>query len=306
MALIPFPRRTPAEPEGGPELAAMLAGFSIEVLPRTLAAIPDLRAHLPGGTRVYLAHIEGTDRADLVAAAARLRQEGFEPMPHVPARLFADRAELEGFVAALRAEADVREALLVAGGRTTPAGPFSDSMALVETGLFEGFRRLHFAGHPESSRDIAPDGSDTALMAALRWKAALAERCDATLGLVTQFAFEAQPVIDWAARLEAAGIGLPVHVGLAGPARLQTLLRYAIACGVGPSLRVLQRRARDLTRLAVPFEPTGIAAAIARHRAAHPGTLLQGLHLFPLGGIAPAADWAARQSRPRHLARAGR
>jgi 5,10-methylenetetrahydrofolate reductase len=84
-------------------------------------------------------------------------------------------------------------------------------MQLMETGLFNGFTRLHVAGHPEGNRDIDPDGSDRAVMEALRWKQAFADRSDAAMAIVTQFAFEAQPVIDWANRLQAEGIMSDAH-----------------------------------------------------------------------------------------------
>jgi methylenetetrahydrofolate reductase (NADPH) len=98
------------------------------------------------------------------------------------------------------------------------------------------------------------------------------------------------------AQLRDAGITLPAHLGLAGPAKLQTLLKYAIACGVGPSLSVLQKRARDMTKLLVPFEPTALAGAIVAQNRARPDLAVAGLHLFPLGGIAACTDWMAAQS----------
>jgi methylenetetrahydrofolate reductase (NADPH) len=293
MALFPFARQTPAAATGG-DLAAFLAGFSIEVMPRTAAKIPDFRALLPAGTRVYIAHIEGTPIADMVATAARLRAEGFEPMPHFPARIIADRAELMDWVARYRGEAGVKQALVLAGNPARQRGAFHSSMQLLDSGAFDGFERLHVAGHPEGNKDIDPDGSDRNVMEALRWKRAFAERTDAKVALVTQFCFEAEPVIAWADRLAAEGIDLPIHIGVAGPTKLQTLIKFAIACGVGPSLRVLQRRAMDVTRLLVPFEPDEFLTALARHKAAHPGFAIEAVHLFPLGGIAPTAEWTRK------------
>ena len=63
-------------------------------MPRTAAKVDDFRAILPAGTRVYLAHIDGTDFAEMLATARRLVDEGFAVMPHFPARGIADRAEL--------------------------------------------------------------------------------------------------------------------------------------------------------------------------------------------------------------------
>jgi methylenetetrahydrofolate reductase (NADPH) len=84
---------------------------------------------------------------------------------------------------------------------------------------------------------------------------------------------------------------------VAGPAKLQTLIKFAIACGVGPSLRVLQRRAADVTRLVTPFEPTEFLSAIAAHKAAHPDFPIASAHVFPLGGIASSAAWLETHSK---------
>jgi methylenetetrahydrofolate reductase (NADPH) len=230
----------------------------------------------------------------MVATAARLRAEGFEPMPHFPARIIRDRAMLADWVARYRGEAGVRQALLLAGGVARPAGDLASSMDLIETGLFDGFARLHVAGHPEGNRDIDPDGSDRMVMQALRWKQAFAERTDAAVAIATQFCFDAAPVIAWADRLAAEGIRLPIHIGIAGPAKLQTLIRFAIACGVGRSLGVLQKRAKDVTKLLLPFEPTDLALALAAHKATHPGFGIEAAHLFPLGGIKASTEWTAR------------
>ena len=127
---------------------------------------------------------------------------------------------------------------------------------------------------------------------ALRWKQKFSETTDAEMALATQFAFDAKPIIKWADDLSAAGITLPVHIGIAGPAKLQTLIKFAIACGVGPSLKVLQKRAMDVTKLVMPYEPDDVVTALAHHKAANPDFGITNLHLFPLGGIKAAANWA--------------
>jgi methylenetetrahydrofolate reductase (NADPH) len=285
-----FARKTAPRPKG-PDIAALLRGFSIEVMPRTAAKVDSFRDILPAGTRVYIAHIEGTPIDEMVATARRLADEGFPVMPHFPARAIRDRAELADWIARHRGEAGVDQALLLAGGYDRPVGPFEHSMALMETGLFDGFRRLHVAGHPEGNRDIDPDGSERCVMEALRWKQAFADRSDAEMAIATQFCFEAAPAIAWADRLRAEGIRLAVHLGVAGPAKLQTMIRFAMACGVGPSLRVLQRRAADVTKLVLPFTPTEFLSDLARHKAANPDFNIRQVHFFPLGGITQTAGY---------------
>ncbi|MBI1217866.1 MAG: methylenetetrahydrofolate reductase [Rhodobacteraceae bacterium] len=293
MALLNFRRAEAPKPEGSSaEVEALLAGFSIEVMPRTAEKVEDFRALLPRGTRVYIAHIEGTPIEEMVATARRLHAEGYPVMPHFPARIIKDRAMLADWIARYQGEADVKQALLLAGGVNTPAGEFDSSMQLMESGLFDGFERLHVAGHPEGNKDIDADGSDRMVMQALKWKQAFSEHTDAQMAIATQFCFEPAPAIAWADRLAAEGIKLPIHIGVAGPAKLQTLLKFAIACGVGASLRVLQKRAKDVTKLLLPFEPDEFIAGIAAHKAAHPDFGIEAVHFFPLGGIKTNATWA--------------
>ncbi|PZR00920.1 MAG: 5,10-methylenetetrahydrofolate reductase [Cereibacter sphaeroides] len=272
-------------------LEALLDGYSIEVMPRTAEKVESFRHLLPQNTRVYIAHIEGTPIEEMVATAKRLAGEGYTVMPHFPARIISGKVELADWIARYQGEAGVKQALLLGGGVPKPAGDFDSSMQMIETGLFDGFERLHVAGHPEGNKDIDPDGSDRAVMDALRWKQKFSERTDAKMAIATQFCFEAGPVIAWADRLAAEGIALPIHIGVAGPAKLQTLIKFAIACGVGPSLRVLQKRAMDVTKLLLPYEPTDFLTDLAAHKARHPNFGIERVHFFPLGGIKTNATW---------------
>ncbi|MBL4628478.1 MAG: methylenetetrahydrofolate reductase [Roseicyclus sp.] len=295
MSLLNFRKPAPtASAASGADMEALLRGYSIEVMPRTAEKVDNFRHLLPAGTRVYIAHIDGTDINDMVATAARLRAEGYEPMPHFPARSIPDANTLADWIARYQGEADVTQGLILAGGISKARGSFESSMDLLETGLFDkaGFTRLHVAGHPEGNRDIDPKGGDAMVMDALRWKQSFDDRTDAKMAMATQFAFEAGPVIAWAEALKAEGITLPIHLGIAGPGKLQTLIKFAIACGVGNSLQVLQKRAKDVTKLLLPFEPDEIMAALATYKAATPDSLIESIHFFPLGGIKTNANWA--------------
>ncbi|MEM6728843.1 MAG: methylenetetrahydrofolate reductase [Pseudomonadota bacterium] len=291
MALLNFKTKETVTYTPSPAMEAFLHGFSIEVMPRTAEKIDDFRELLPSGTRVYIAHIEGTPIDDMVATARRIASQGFPVMPHFPARIIKDGATLRDWVARYSGEAGVEQALLLAGGVDRPYGAFASSMDLLESGAFADFKRLHVAGHPEGNKDIDPAGGSAIVDDALRWKQAFSETTDAEMAIATQFCFEADPVIAWADRLKEMGITLPIHIGVAGPAKLQTLIKFSIACGVGASLRVLQRRARDVTKLLLPFEPTEFIEALAAHKAANPDFGVSHVHVFPLGGIKTAAAW---------------
>lgn len=290
--------------QGLPDAADHLLARSIEVMPRTAAKIDDFKTLLPAGTRVYIAHIAGTSIDDMVKTAARITAEGLIAMPHFPARSIPDAATLELWLKRYSLEAGVTEALLLGGGDARPAGTLSSSMDLLATGLFDqyGFKRLHVAGHPEGSKQIDRDGSTTEVDAALSWKNDFSRQTDARMAIVTQFGFDPKIVTDWAERIQKFGITLPIHVGIAGPTKLQTLIKFAISCGVGPSLKVLQKRAMDISRLFTPYEPTEFVSALTDYKTQNPDTLIEQLHVFPLGGIAGGADWMNRNIRDQRNA----
>ena len=293
-----FSRKKAAPVTGNAQIADFIEGFSIEVMPRTAEKIESFAEILPKGTRVYVAHIEGTPIEDMVATAKRIAGEGFPVMPHFASRGIESKAQLAEWIRMYQGEAGIDQALLLGGGYDAPVGEFDNSMELLDTGLFGDFKRLHVAGHPEGNKDIDPDGSDKNVSDALRWKQAFSERTDAEMAIATQFCFEAEPVIEWVDRLAAEGIKLPVHIGIAGPAKLQTMIKFALACGVGPSLRVLQRRAKDVTKLLLPFEPTEILSELAAHKAANPNFGIEQVHFFPLGGIKKTAEYCDEHGRP--------
>ena len=293
MAIFGLKTRASQTSHMSEKLERFVNNFSIEVMPRTAEKIENFKDLLPENTRVYIAHIEGTPIDDMVKTAKRLAKDGFATMPHFPARIIKDKATLNEWISRYQGEAGVNQALLLAGGVSKPHGEFESSMSLLETSLFDkaNFKNIHIAGHPEGNKDIDPDGSTKNVDAALQWKQNYKSKTDAKMAIATQFAFEAGPIIEWANSIKNAGIDIPIHIGIAGPAKLQTLIKFAIACGVGPSLKVLQKRATDVTKLLLPYEPTEVLSQLADHKANNPDFNIASVHFFPLGGIKTNAKW---------------
>ena len=259
-----------------------------------MSKIDNLAEILPKGTRVYIAHIEGTPIDEMVKTAQKIHDAGFKSMPHFPARLIKNKSVLEDWVTRYKNEANVEEALLIAGGSNKPIGDFDSSIQLIETGVFDAncYKRLHVAGHPEGNKDIDTGGLNLNVNKALSWKNEFAKRTDAQMALTTQFCFESSVVVDWVNEIEAMGIDIPVHIGIAGPAKLQTLLKYAIECGVGASMKVLQKRARDITKLLLPYNPNQILEELSEIKSNNPNFNIEQVHFFPLGGVKRVTDWA--------------
>ena len=271
-----------------------IEGFSIEVVPNSAAKVESFAEILPNGTRVYIAHLsEKEDIKTMVATAKRINEEGFSVMPHIPARIIKNKAMLAEWISMYKNEANVDQALLLAGGSSDVLGDFDSSIQLIETGLFDqaGFKRLHVAGHPEGSKDIDPDGGSKNVSNALSWKQEFSKRTDAQMAIATQFCFDADAVSQWATNIKNNGIDIPIHIGIAGPAKLQTLLRFSIECGIGPSMKILTKRAKDLTKLLLPYKPTEILKGLAEHKKQDPELNIEQVHFFPIGGIKQTADF---------------
>ncbi len=271
-------------------IADFMTGFTAETTPGSAAKIPDYREHLRPGTAVYITFLPGSDFDDTIAVAKRLKGEGFLPVPHFAARSIPSAAFLEDKLARLAGEVGLEQVLVIGGSADKPVGDFPDTMRLLETGLFDkhGIRKFGVAGHPEGSPDI----SDEAIAEALRWKNDFAERSGAELYLVTQFCFEAGPVIAWDRCIRAEGNRLPIHVGVPGLATIRTLLAHAKACGIGPSMKFLTRQARNLTKLMTVSAPDRLVTDLAAYQASDPGCGIAGVHMYPLGGLHRSAKWS--------------
>jgi methylenetetrahydrofolate reductase (NADPH) len=272
------------------QISDFMAGFSAETTPGSAARVADFRDYLRPGTTVYVTFLPGSNFADTIAVCKRLAAEEMVPVPHFAARSIANKSDLEDGLRQLADAIGLRQALIIGGAVTTPVGDFSDSMQLLETGLFDkhGITSIGVAGHPEGSPDIPDD----AIAQALAWKNAFAERTGAELYIVTQFCFEAAPVIAWDKRLRASGNRLPIHIGIPGLATLKTLLGHAKACGIGPSMRFLTRQARNVTKLMTVSAPDRLVTELAAYRAGDPDCGIAGVHVYPLGGLRRSALWA--------------
>ena len=274
-------------------LKDFISEYSMEVIPKTVAKTDSFGDILPKSTRVYLAHLKGEGIEQMVAAAKRLHHEGFTVMPHIPARVIKNQAMLSDWLSMYQNEAGVNEALLLAGGSHEPIGDYGSSIQLIESGLFDkaGFKRLHIAGHPEGNKDIDPDGGIKNVSEALSWKQEFLKRTDAKMAIVTQFCFDANVVKKWADDIKDNGIDIPIHIGIAGPAKLQTLLKFSVECGIGSSMQILTKRAKDITKLLLPYKPTQVLKDLAEYKAKDPKFNIEQVHFFPFGGIKQTSDW---------------
>jgi methylenetetrahydrofolate reductase (NADPH) len=282
-------------PATAPGVAEMLKEFSIEVNTRDAKVVKAAIARLTAGTQVFLTWIPGANPMDMIGPAAELCRAGLLPVPHIGARHLESAAQLRQLADRLVNEGGVDRVLIIGGDRDKPAGPYDSTLAVMQTEVFQkaGIHCIGVSGFPEGNPNIPDNILDETLTAKLDF----ARSNGLKLFIVTQFCFKFEPIVEWLRRIRAQGIDVPVRVGLAGPAGLITLTRYAIRCGIGNSLHVLKEHPA-FAKLLAEKGPEPIIRGIAASAEASNQTLpfgIAGLHFFVFGGFNKTVDWINAQ-----------
>lgn len=268
--------------------ATLTEHWSIEMTAKDVPDLEHAAPWIPPGTKIPVTFLPGETIAARIAAAARVRALGFVPIPHISARRLTSRDELARFLAGLAREAAIDHAFVVAGDPPQPLGPYADALAVIRSGLLaeHGITRVGISGYPEGHPDI---GNDRLWEAGRDKRLALTERGH-DFAIVTQFAFDAAPVLDWIEHQRSEGIHALIRIGVPGPASVKTLLRFAARCGVGASAKVMRRYGLSMTKLLGTAGPDRLIADLAagldpmRHGDVR-------LHFYPFGGLTATAEW---------------
>jgi len=281
------PMRHPGDAPVRQRAEALVASCSIEISPRDDLADDGLGELFHPGTTVFVNHPGSVTHHDIVGACVRLRRAGFNPVPHIAARRLISFTQASDFVQRAAHEAGVTDALVIGGDPERAMGPFPDAHDLLASGLLarNALRAVLFAGYPEGHPRIAARVLDEALWA----KLALARQQGLEASVVTQFSFDAAPILHWLAKLKAGDIASPVRVGIAGHATVATLAKFAVRCGIGASLRALARGHTAFARILAEAGPDALIEALAAGE--DPRWPIDGLHIFTFGGVRRTAEW---------------
>ena len=285
-----------AAPLRGDELKRSIVEFvrtaSTEISTHDEDNLPAVLRELAAGTTVYVAHTPKATLEEVVRVALKVQAAGLRASPHIVARRIASREALRAALAALRA-GGVEQVLLVAGDLSAPVGSFTSTLDVLATGCLEeaGIPRAGIAGHPEGNKSIEP----ALLWQALAHKQAYAQRTGVKLHIVTQFSFDPEAICAWDRSLAAHAIALPVHVGIAGPTPLPKLIKFAVQCGVGASLRSVMKNISTMSKMArLATSPDEMLVGLLRGRPANSDTRLRQPHFFAFGGALATAQWLRR------------
>jgi len=233
--------------------------FSLEISPST-----DLDT-LPALSDVYVTMLPGGDYKETSKQAANLVKKGFNPIPHFPARSIENDSQLKDFVSRCKNEG-VKQALVIGGSRE-PVGKYDSSIQLLETGYFENMK-IGIAGHPEGSPDI----SDSKLEKAMKDKKPYADY------IVTQWLLDPQLIVDYISKQT-----IPVHVGITGPLKITSLIKFANIVGAKNSINFLKSNFSKALDLMKPRDPNDLIGKVKSHT--------DFFHIYTFGGLKETNKW---------------
>jgi methylenetetrahydrofolate reductase (NADPH) len=269
-------------------IRALLEDFSLEMTGKDGRHLEAARAAIPQGTRVNVTFLGNEDLDMRLGAAAAVKRCGFVPVPHISARRLASPDALRTFLAALQQAGASENVFVVGGDPAKPEGPYADALDVIRTGLLPayGVRHVGITGYPEGHPDI----DDRTLWSALESKAAQLDEKGLPGTIITQLGFDAGPVLAWAEDVRKHGIGLPIRVGVPGPAGVRRLLAFAARVGVGTSSGLAKKYGFSITNLAGTAGPDRFIRALADGYDADRHGVLR-LHFYTFGGLSATAEW---------------
>jgi methylenetetrahydrofolate reductase (NADPH) len=225
----------------------------------------------------------------------RLSAHGYSVTPHLAARMFRDKAHLADTAARLT-DHGVHSLFVIAGDITEPAGPFADSLALLNQLATSGhpFRWIGVGGYPEGHAHISDDQVDHALERKARH----------ATHIITQMCFRGSTTTTWARQIKRRGVDLPIRIGLPGAVTRQRLARISASIGLGQSARFLVKQNSMVWRFLQPggYRPDRLINALAPTLGCTDHTLA-GFHFFTFNEVARTEAW--RQAWLNRLHRAG-
>ena len=260
--------------------------YSIEIVPKQIERLK----YLPRDvfTEVYVAYIPGDKYENIVEASRSLIKDGFNVIPHCPARTISSKKDLDSYLSQL-SSVGVKKILTLAGSGNNnfeitenPNNNFSNTLEMLETGLFEKyqFEQINIAGHPEGN-PMDPE-SDKNLQLKCQW--------------LLQHNFNSSIVTQWTTNVESTNKWIldtkdmikskfdnkmSITIGIAGPAKLTTLINYAKICGVNATALIIKNKKLGLRNL-IRHNPAEIIDGLRNHDS---------LHFFPFGGIKEVSNW---------------
>ena len=282
--------QTPTPTSGPGAGAAFMQDFSLEMTGKDVPEMLKSVHAIDAGTKINVTFLGNEDLDMRVAASRAVLEHGFRPVPHISARRLNSETEAREFLDALRAINATDSVFAVGGDPQEPMGPYAASTDLITSGLLAeyGVKEVSIAGYPEGHPDI----STGLLWEHLQRKSAALKEQGLDSTILTQFGFDADPILAWIREVRALGIDSTIRVGIPGPAGVKRLLNYAKRFGVGTSAGIVKKYGFSLTNLLGTAGPDRFVTDLAQQLASDPSTGDVKVHLYAFGGLQATSEWA--------------
>jgi methylenetetrahydrofolate reductase (NADPH) len=275
-----FRRAAELGPAAREAISSLLEAPLFELIP--LKSVDSQLPFLPAGATVTVTASPAKGIEATVELSARLARLGFSAVPHLSARMIRDRAHLRDLLGTLRA-AGIRQVFVVGGDADAP-GDFPDGLSLLRAlaELGHPFTEVGIPGYPEGHPTIPDD----------RLLAALAEKQPFATSITTQLCFDASRIRSWLLARRAAGITLPVTLGVPGVAELHKLIEISARIGVRDSRRFVSKNTALVGRILRPggYRPDGLLAALVP-LLLDPVADVRGVHLYTFNQVETTEEW---------------
>ena len=263
-------------------LAALVAGAKFEVIP-LLNALEPCKA-LPADSTVTVTSSPSHGIEATIELAEKLARSGHSVIPHLSAHMIWTHQHLEDLLERL-AEGGFRR-IFVVGGDAGDHGDFHDGLMLLRAihELGRPFDEIGVPSYPEGHANI----SDERLLEVLLEKQRYASY------MTTQMSFNPGAIARWIRRMRAAGISLPIHLGVPGVSELPKLMSIAARIGVADSARYLKKN-RGLLGQVIRgrFGPDALLNELAP-TLADPAAMVEALHIFTFNQVEATVGWQER------------
>lgn len=263
--------------------------FSLEMTGKDVPGLREAAHAIPQGTKINVTFLGNEDLEMRVAASKAVKELGFIPVPHISARRLQSQAQLEEFLTRLQEVGATEHVFAVGGDPADPAGPYPDSLSVIRSGILQkyGVKEVSIAGYPEGHPDIATD----VLWHHLEEKSAALKEQGLDAVILTQFAFDTDPVMEWVTAVRDRGITSPIRIGTPGPAGIKRLIAFSRRFGVGANAMIVKKYGFSLTNLMGTAGPDKFVSDLAGLLAADPRTAPVMLHFYTFGGLLATAEW---------------
>lgn len=269
-----------------PAAVDLVEGYSLEMTGKDVPGLWEAKDVIAPGTKINVTFLGNEDLDMRVAASKAVRDLGFVPVPHISARRLSSQTRLEEFLGRLQEVGATDHVFAVGGDPAAPEGPYEDALSVIRSGVLQkhGVKEVSIAGYPEGHPDIPTD----VLWRHLEDKSAALKDAGLDAVVLTQFAFDTDPVLAWIRSVRDRGIDSQIRIGTPGPAGIKRLVSFARRFGIGANAMIVKKYGFSLTNLLGTAGPDRFVADLSALLAAEPVKL----HFYTFGGLLATAEWA--------------